>query len=296
MTSVEVENLSNSHNSQSDALDMEKWRRKTAWPLGGAPWRCSKQLRGCQTSSGRPCRQVRKLLKTQVFSIIFDKAALQAKLKGFRYTWSFDNWTLFDILNFRLASFSVFDVFFHIHGNNDVMASSQALYSLTQMSIIFQSVPIRPMEARSRIKPVSNLLQSHQAANNLNSRLYCIKPVASFDSVHNNGFIASFWLFFVRFSTAAICCLRSFHSCSECSKLCWRGSRFSAWLALPRDERPTALWRRMLTCICEKHALRLYRTWVNKGKYVQDHVKFLFNAPWRLLWTLCNLVDVRSSG
>ena len=95
-----------------------KWRRKTAWPLGGAPWRCSKQLRGCQTwqtSSGRQCRQVRKLWKTraksQVFSRALDKTALQANLNGFR----------------RFLFLISFSFFFQIHRNHDVMASSQAL-------------------------------------------------------------------------------------------------------------------------------------------------------------------------
>lgn len=140
------------------------------------------------------------------------------------------------------------------------------------------------MEARSRIKPLSNL-QSHQAADNPDSRAYWLLLYQAFGILwfctqqrNTSDRLRPFGIFFVWFSTAAICCLRSFHSCSECSKLCWRASRLSAWLAFPCDEKATALLRRMLTCICEKHALRLYRTWVNKGIYVHDHVEFLFNA------------------
>ena len=143
---------------------------------------------------------------------------------------------------------------------------------------------MRPMEARNRIKPLRNL-HIHQAANTKNTTpwlLYQAFGILWFCTQQRISCILLAF-FLVRFSTAAVCYLRSFHSCSECSKLCWRASRLSTWLALPCDERATALLRRMLTCICEKHALRLYRPWVNKGKYVQDHVT-MSNFCKRALW------------
>ena len=163
------------------------------------------------------------------------------------------------------------------------------------------------MEARSRIKPLSNL-QSHQAADNPDSRAYWLLLYQAFGILWfcTQRIYCVLLAFFFCLIFISWCLFAAYgHSSLAANAPCCADAppgyqMLSAWLAFPCDEKATALLRRMLTCICEKHALRLYRTWVNKGKYVHDHVEFLFNAVNALClktsMNCCNLVDVRSSG